>query len=516
MTVGPGAAPAADVAPKLVRGLGPVDATMIVMGSMIGSGIFITSAESARLVGAPGWLLVAWALAGLMTITGALCCGELAAMMPRAGGQYVFLREAYGRPVGFLFGWATFLVVQTGTIAAVAVAFAKFLGVVLWPVSSDNYLIAPVPIAFGHYAVSLSTQQLTAIALIVFLTAANTRGLHTGKLIQNTFTFTKTAALIGLIVIGLTLGIDKSSAAWTASWWHPLANGWDPAEVAKGLPFAGSLALAVLLGKAMIGPLFSQSAWNNVTFTGGETHDPGRTLPRALLFGTGSVVVLYLLANLAYVVALTLPEIQHAPQDRVGTKLMEDVLGQKGTIVMALAILISTFGCVNGLTLAGARVTYAMARDGLFFRAAGTTNRQHVPAVALWAQGFWAALLTLPVTVAVDRVSGKTSYGNVYSDLLEYIIPVDVTFYMLMVGAVAVLRRRRPAAERPYRTWGYPLPVLIYIVLAVLLVLDFIALNPKTSGFGFLIVLAGIPVYLVWSKKDFTAEVAENAERKTE
>jgi len=513
VSAGLGEPPAAGAAPKLVRALGPLDATMIVMGSMIGSGIFITSAESARLVGAPGWLLVAWALAGLMTVTGALCCGELAAMMPRAGGQYIFLREAYGRPVGFLFGWATFLVVQTGTIAAVAVAFAKFLGVVLWPISSDNYLIAPKLIASGHYAVSLSTQQLAAMVLIVFLTAANTRGLHTGKLIQNTFTFTKTAALIGLIVIGLMLGVDKSSAAWTASWWNPSANGWDPAEAAKGLPFAGGLALVVLLGKAMIGPLFSQSAWNNVTFTGGETHDPGRTLPRALLFGTGSVVILYLLANLAYIVALTFPEIQHAPQDRVGTKLMEDVLGKSGTVVMALAILISTFGCVNGLTLAGARVTYAMARDGLFFAPAGTTNRHHVPAVALWAQGIWAALLTLPVTVTADPLSAQPKYGNVYSDLLEYIIPVDVTFYMLMVGAVVVLRRKRPEMERPYRTWGYPVPVLIYTGLAVLLVLDFIALNPKTSGIGYLIVLAGIPVYMVWSRKPVTAELADIAER---
>jgi APA family basic amino acid/polyamine antiporter len=516
MSAGVGGPPAAAAAPSLLRALGQLDATMIVMGSMIGSGIFITSAESARLVGAPGWLLAAWALAGLMTVTGALCCGELAAMMPRAGGQYVFLREAYGRPVGFLFGWATFLVVQTGTIAAVAVAFAKFLGVVLPTVSSDNYLIAPIPVAFGHYAVSLSTQQLTAVALVAFLTAANTRGLRTGKLIQNTFTFTKTAALLGLIVVGLTLGVDRSSAAWAASWWDPSANGWDPARLAGGLPLTGGLALAVLLGKAMIGPLFSQSAWNNVTFTGGETHDPGRTLPRALLVGTGSVVALYLLANVAYVVALTLPEIQHAPQDRVGTKLMEDVLGRSGTVVMALAILVSTFGCVNGLTLAGARVTYAMARDGLFFRAAGTTNRRHVPAVALWAQGAWAALLTLPVTVAVDAASGSPKYGNVYSDLLEYIIPVDVTFYLLMVAAVAVMRRRRPEMERPYRTWGYPLPVLIYAALAVLLVLDFIALNPKTSGIGYLIVLAGIPVYLVWSRKGFTAENAETAERKIE
>ncbi len=494
-----GAPSVKESAPSLVRALGLLDATMIVMGSMIGSGIFITSAESSRLVGAPGWLLVAWTLSGVMTITGALCCGELAAMMPKAGGQYVFLREAYGRPVGFLFGWATFLVVQTGTIAAVAVAFAKFLGVLFPIVAADNYLVWPRSVAFGHYAVSLSTQQLTAIALIVFLTAANTRGLRTGTLIQNVFTFTKTAALIGLIVVGLTVGVDRQSAAWTASWWNPWSNGWDPAPFANGLPLFGGVALAMLLGKAMIGPLFSQSAWNNVTFIGGETNDPGRTLPRALIFGCGSVLGLYLLANVAYVVSLTLPEIQNAPVDRVGTKLMEKVFGHTGTLVMAVAILISTFGCVNGLALAGARVCYALARDGLFFARAGTTNRQHVPAVALWAQGIWAALLTLPVTKSLDA-SGNVKFGNLYGDLLEYIIPVDVTFYTLMVGAVVLLRRKYPDLERPYRTWGYPLPAMIYMGLAILLVLDFIILNPKTSGIGYLIVLTGIPVYCVWSR----------------
>jgi APA family basic amino acid/polyamine antiporter len=486
-----------EAAPKLVRGLGLTDATMIVMGAMIGSGIFITSADSARLVGAPGWLLAAWALSGLMTVTGALCCAELAAMMPRAGGQYVFLREAYGPIVGFLFGWAMFLVVQTGTIAAVSVAFARFLGVLV-PAVSDKSLIEPV--AFGGYALSLSTQQLVALALIATLTATNMRGLRTGTLIQNTFTFTKTAALFGLIVVGLTLGVNAKAAAWTSSWWDPAANGWSPMVGERALALPAGLALAVLLGKAMIGPLFSQSAWNNVTFTGGETRDPGRVLPRALLLGCGSVVALYFLANVAYVVSLPLGSIQHAPQDRVGTALMQAVLGRAGTVVMALAILVSTFGCVNGLCLAGARVYYAMARDGLFFGPVGTTNRHHVPAVALVAQGLWSALLVLPVTVAVDPQTSLPRYGNLYSQLLEYVIPVDVTFYALMVGAVVVMRRKHPGLERPYRAWGYPLPVLVYVALAVLLVLDFVALEPGTSGIGVLIVLAGIPVYLVWSR----------------
>ena len=488
-----------DAAPKLVRGLGLTDATTIVMGAMIGSGIFITSAESARLVGAPGWLLVAWALTGLMTLTGALCCAEVAAMMPRAGGQYVFLREAYGPLAGFLFGWATFLVVQTGTIAAVSVAFAKFLGVFFPAVAADNYpLFAPV--ALGGYALSLSTQQLVALALVAVLTLTNTRGLKTGSTIQNVFTFTKTAALLGLVVAGLAFGVNKGSAAWTSSWWDPSANGWEPSKALPGFGLTGSLALALLLGKAMIGPLFSQSAWNNVTFTGGETRDPGKTLPRALLLGCGTVVGLYLLANLAYVTVLPLGTIQHANQDRVGTELMQAVLGKSGTLVMAAAILVSTFGCVNGLCLAGARVYYAMARDGLFFGAAGTTNRHHVPAVALLAQGLWAALLVLPVTVSSDAATGKAKYGNVYNDLLDYVIPVDVAFYMLMVGSVVILRRKRPDLDRPYRTFAYPLPVLVYVTLAVLLVLDFVWMAPGTSGVGFLIVLAGVPVYLLWSR----------------
>jgi basic amino acid/polyamine antiporter, APA family len=484
----------------LHRDLGVLDATMLVMGAMIGSGIFITSAESARLVGSPGWLLLAWALAGLMTVSGAIASAELAAMMPRAGGQYVFLRVAYGPLFGFLFGWSLFLVVQTGTIAAVSVAFAKFLGV-FWPAISaaNNPLFAPI--VLGHYAFSLSTQQMVAVVLIVVLTVTNTRGLRLGALIQNTFTFAKTAALFGLIVIGLTLGVSGKAAAWTASWWNPTANGWTSiAAYKEGLPVEGGAALIFLVGLAMIGPLFSQSAWNNVTFTGGETRDPGRTLPRALFLGTASVVTLYLLANLAYVVSLPLDQIQNAPQDRVGTAAMEAALGSGARYAMAAAILISTFGCVNGLVLAGARVYYAMARDGLFFKSVATTNSHHVPAAALVAQGIWAALLALPVTVSINPATQAPQYGNLYSDLLEYIIPVDVTFYTLMVGAVIAMRIKAPFLNRPYRTILYPLPALIYIGLAVFLVLDFIYLRPKTSGIGFLIVLAGIPVYLIWQQ----------------
>ncbi len=461
-------------APKLVRGLGLLDAVMIVVGSMIGSGIFITSAESARLVGAPGWLLAAWALAGLLTITGALCCAELAAMWPRAGGQYVFLREAYGPAAGFLFGWSMLLVIQTGTIAAVAVAFARFMGVLAPQISESNYLIAPTHL-FGGYAISLSTAQLVAIILILLLTFTNTRGLKIGKLIQNTFTFTKTAALIGLIVIGLLLGWDSESAAFTSSWWNPSANGWNPQAVQPGLTTTGTTAILMLLGLAMVGPLFAQSAWNNVTFTGSEVREPGRNLPRALLIGCGTVVAFYLLANLAYVVTLPLATIQK-PTNSVATATMQAVFGRPGTIVMAVAIMISTFGCNNGLILAGARVYYAMAQDNLFFRQTGLLNRKLVPAAALIMQGIWASLLTLPRTVSTttDVNTGATvvTYGNVYIQLLEYIVSADLVFYALMVGAVIVMRRKQPALERPYRTHGYPLVPLIYIALALVLVVD--------------------------------------------
>ncbi len=491
--------PAGKQSPKRAQGreLGPLDATMIVMGSMIGSGVFITSAESSRLTGAPGWLLLAWLVSGLMTVSGAACAAEIAAMMPRVGGQYVFLRNAYSPLVGFLFGWAMFLVVQSGTIAAVAVAFAKFLGV-FWPaIAADHYLLAPIHA--GRYAISVSTQQAVAVLLIAGLSVINMGGLTIGKWIQNTFTFTKTAALLGLIVLGLFLGANRSSAAWTSSWFASEANGWKLETAFPALGATGALGFALLFGKSMIGPLFSQSAWNNVTFTGGEVRDPGRTFPRALLIGTSSVVVLYVLANLAYVVTLPFETIAHAPADRVGTAALEAILGPRGAQVMAAAILISTFGCVNGLVLAGARIYYAMARDDLFFKSAARLNNRNAPAAALVAQGIWAILLTLPVTVSTTA-DGAIRYGSLYDELLEYVIPVDVTFYALMVASVALLRAKVPGLTRPYRTILYPVPLVIYIGLAILLAADFLYLKPATSGVGFLIVLAGVPVYLAWSR----------------
>lgn len=497
----------ADAKLHLERGLGWMDATMIVVGSMIGSGIFLTSAESARLVGSPGWLLAAWALAGLLTITGALCCAELSAMMPHAGGQYVFLREAYNPLSGFLFGWGLFFVIQTGTIAAVAIAFARFMGVLTGRVAGDNYLVAPVPL-FGGYAISLSTEQLVAIIVILVLTVTNTRGLKTGKLIQNTFTFTKTAALAGLIIVGLALGWNANSAAYTASWWNSWANGWTPQTAQSSLTVVGGLALVMLLGKAMTGPLFAQSAWNNVTFMGGEVREPGRNLPRALLVGCAIVVGLYLLANLAYIVTLPLVDIQKAP--RVATAMMQTIFGPRGAVIMAVTIMISTFGCNNGLIVAGARVYYAMSRDGLFFKSIGRLNAHHVPAVALIAQGLWAAFLTLPRTITTDTKTGAVVYGNVYTQLLEYIVSVDLVFYGMMVAAVIVMRRTAPKLDRPYRAFGYPLTPIIYIVLAALLIIDLAYLAPATSGIGYLLVLTGIPVYFIWRRNAVRNSAADS------
>ena len=486
----------------LVRALGPLDATMIVIGSMIGSGIFITSAESARLSGAPGWLLLAWGIAGLLTITGALCCSELATMMPRAGGVYVFFREAYGPAMGFLYGWTLFLVVQTGTIAAVAIAFAKFLGVFVPAISTDNYLLTKQPILLsGGYAISLSTQQLVAIVLVALLTWTNTRGLKLGTLVQNVFTSVKTAALAGVVVVGLVLGWSATCAARASAWWDSWANGWSPQLAQPGFTMVGGLALVLMFGKSMVGPLFAQTAWTNVTFLGSEVRDPGRNLVRALLIGSGVVVSLYLLANVSYLALLSFSEIQHAAQDRVAVAAMNAVFGNPGALVMAAAIMISTFGCNNGLILAGARVYFAMARDHLFFRKVATTNRFHVPAGALLAQGIWTALLTLPRTVTTNPATHELVYGNVYTQLLEYIVSADLIFYLLMVLAVIVLRRKSPDAERPYRTWGYPTVPIVSMVLAALLTVDLVFLAPTTSGIGLLLVLTGLPVYFFWRER---------------
>ena len=487
----------------LARKLNLLDATMIVVGSMIGSGIFLTSAESARLLGAPGWLVIAWVLAGVMTVTGALCLAEVAAMMPLAGGPYLFLREAYSPALGFLFGWAQFLVVQTGTIAAVAVAFANFAGVFFPSITSTNYLIAPIVV--GYYAVSLSTQQVVALLVIAALTLVNLRGLETGKLIQNVLTLTKTAALLALVILGLTAGWQVShgaGAVFSSAWWNPAANGWNLQNAQPAAAAAGSLGFLLVLGRAMTGPLFSQSAWNNVTFTAGEVENPGRNLPRALLVGCFIVVVLYVLANVGYVITLPLSAIQNAPQNRVATAVMERIFGAPGVALMAAAIMISTFGCNNGLILAGARVYYAMARDKLFFAHLATINSRGVPAAALLWQGVWASLLVLPRTVTYGADAAQQPvFGNVYTQLLEYIVSVELVFGALSVLALIVLRYRQPDAPRPYRTWGYPFVPLVFLTLSVFLIISLALLAPGTSGIGYLIALTGIPVYFIWRRR---------------
>ena len=378
------------------RGLGLFDATMVVVGSMIGSGIFIVSADIARLVGSPAWLLAAWVVTGVLTMTAALSYGELAAMMPRAGGQYVYLREAFSPLWGFLYGWTLFLVIQTGTIAAVGVAFARFLGV-LWPaVAEDQYLIAPLHLTTG-YAFSLSTAQLVAVLMIALLTWSNTRGIEYGRVVQNIFTVAKTGALVALIGVGLLLGWNAEAiAANFGDLWTPR----NAVDVVPGLSAATGFGLFVALCVAQTGSLFSSDAWNNITFTAGEVKEPRRNLPLALALGTGIVTALYLAANLAYLVTLPLAAIQNAPADRVATATLEQIVPGLGAALMAAAILISTFGCNNGLILAGARAYYAMARDGLFFRRVGELNRARVPAAGLVLQGFWSVLLVLPRTFA--------------------------------------------------------------------------------------------------------------------
>ena len=452
---------------ELVRGIGRLDATTLVVGSMIGSGIFIVSAKSARVLGSGGWLLAAWAIAGVLTMVAALCCSELAAMMPRAGGQYVFFREAYGPLFGFLFGWTMFLVVQTGTIAAVAVAFAKFLGV-LWPAVSETKT------AVGPFSVSIA--QGVGVGVIVLLTASNATGLQTGTWTQNVFTFAKFSALLGLTACGLAFG-RPDAALREGGFWQ--------AASADGTSLTG-LALVIGLGIAMVGPLFSQSAWNNVTFAGEEVERPDRTLPIALLVGCLLVTTLYVLANLSYLNVLPLDAVQHAPADRVATAAATALFGPGASRVMAVAIMISTFGCVNGLILSGARVSFAMARDGLFFRRLERLNDAAVPANALWVQALWASVLAL---------SGS------YSDLLEYVISADILFYVLLVVAVIVLRRKRPDLPRPFRTPGYPILPLFYATVGAVLIAVLLAGHPRTTWPGYLLVLTGVPVYFAWRRR---------------
>ncbi len=472
---------------EFVRGLGLFDAAMVVIGVMIGSGIFIVPADMARRIGSPGWLLVAWAFAGALTIAAALSYGELAAMIPRAGGMYVYLREAYSPLFGFLYGWTLFTVIQTGTIAAVAVAFARFSGVLWLPISESRYLIRPVHLSSG-YAISLSTAQLAAVLVILFLTWTNSRGLEYGKIVQNFFTVAKTAALLALIVIGLIVARNPTALRENfGNLWH--ARGFVP--LTHGLDAATGFGLFIAICVAQSGSLFSADSWHDITFAAGEVKDPRRTLPRALVLGTVTVIVLYLLVNVAYLCVLPLSAIQHAPADRVATAMMAAVYPRTGKILMALAIMVSTFGCINSMVLAGPRAYYAMARDRLFFRAASRLNRVRVPGWSLWLQGAWAALLVLPRTY--NPVTHQ--YGNLYSNLLDYVISAALIFYILTIAGLIRLRRARPDAERPYKAPGYPVVPGLYIVGAGAILLALFAYRPATTWPGLLIVLCGLPVY---------------------
>jgi APA family basic amino acid/polyamine antiporter len=439
--------------PQFQARLGLFDATTIVMGGMIGSGVFIVSADIARQVGSAGWLLTVWALTAVMTLVAALSYGELAAMMPKAGGQYVYLREAFGPLPAFLYGWTLFLVIQTGTIAAVAVAFAKFL----------NVFLPQLP------------QQPVAIAVLILLTWINTRGVREGAIVQNVFTVAKTGALLGLVFLGFTAGQNPQAIARNFG-----ENFWGPA-----LPF---WAIVRMVGVAMVGSLFSSDSWNNVTFTAGETRNPSRNVPLSLALGVAVVCALYLIVNYVYLTVLPLEAIQNAPQDRVGTAAAQAILGSQAQALMAVAIMISTFGCVNGIALSGARVYYAMANDGLFFRPVARLDEKTLtPDVSLWAQCLWACLLTL---------TGR------YGDLLDYVIFAVLLFYILTIVGIYVLRRKRPEAPRPYRAFGYPIVPAIYVVAAGLVELVLLREKPNYTWPGLAIVLLGIPVYYFWKSRE--------------
>jgi APA family basic amino acid/polyamine antiporter len=442
-----------------------LDATTIVMGSMIGSGIFIVSADIARQVQSPGLLMVTWVVTAILTLLAALSFGELAAALPKAGGQYVYLREAYGPLSGFLYGWTLFTVIQTGTIAAVAVAFARFTGVMLPWVSQPEALLR-----LGSLAIR--NEQLVAIAAIVFLTWWNMRGLRYGALLQNVFTFTKVGALLGLIGLGLFLGGRGSGAETNLQQFWPTEIGW--AEAAR------------LVGVALVGALFSSDSWHNVTFTGEEVRNPKRNLPLSMAVGVLTVSALYLCTNWIYLQVLPLEAIQNAPSDRVGTAVAQQLLGPAAQQGMAIAIMISTFGCMNGIILAGARVLFAMGRDGLFFPQATRLHpTTHTPNVSLGVQALWASLLCLSGT---------------YSDLLDYVIFAVLLFYALTIAGVFVLRVRRPDLPRPYKVWGYPLLPAVYVLCALAICLLLLVYKPNYTWPGLGLVLLGVPAYFVWKR----------------
>jgi len=509
--------------PQFVQGMGLFSATAIVMGSMIGSGIFIVSADMSRGLGSPALLIAAWLVTALMTIIGALSYGELAAMMPKAGGQYVYLREALGPLWGFLYGWTLFLVIQTGTIAAVGVAFGKFLGVFVPSVSAQNWIwhIGHVPpwhvgpMVLGNMDIGLNTANLSAIVVITLLTLLNTLGVKMGAAVQNIFTSAKVLALAAVVMVGV---LAKNAAAVAANFgagWHNFWSGagWHTmhaVQVGVGGPttYVGVLTIVAVV---QVGSLFSSDAWNNVTFTAGEIRNPKRNLPLSLAIGTGVVLLLYVLCNFVYLSVLPMMGdpaattiagrgVQFAAEDRVATAVMEQAFAGYGAKLMAAAILVSTFGCVNGMLLAGARVYYAMSRDGLFFKSVGKlSERSKTPVNSLWVQWAWTCLLCL---------SG--SYGQ----LLDYVIFAVLIFYILTIAGLFVLRRTRPDAVRPYKAFGYPVLPALYIVMATWICVVLLRYKPQYTWPGLVIVLLGVPVYLAWMRIPGMAEMNSEAEIK--
>ena len=456
---------------SLKRGLSLLDASMLIMGSMIGSGIFLVSPDIARQVHTPGLLLFSWALAGFITIIGALCYAELAAAMPKAGGQYVFLKEAYNNLTGFLYGWTMFAVIQTGTIAAVGIGFAKYTGVFLPAISSQN-------IIFSIGSFNFSSLQFLAIAVISLLTLYNFNSVKKGALLQNVFTFTKIAALLALVGGGIYYGLHSGKG--NVSNFSPV------------LPGNISLSIVGIFLSATLGALFACDAWNNVTFAASEVENPKKNLPRALIIGTGTVISIYLLVNIAYLYVLPISQIANAPEDRVASLLLKVAVGPSGALMIAALVMISTFGCLNGIILAGSRVYYAMAKDNLFFASAAKLNKNESPKNSLLFQGIWSCILVLT--------------GS-YSDLLAYVMFAVLLFYILSISGIFILRKKQPDLERPFRVWAYPYMPLLYIVLASAVCVSILINNMRFAGTGLLIVLAGIPMYYL-SKRFFRKEIS--------
>jgi len=459
------------------RELGLLDGTMLVVGSMIGSGIFIVSSDMTRNVGSAGWLIAMWVITGLITVIAAVSYGELSAMFPKAGGQYVYLKEAYGKLIAFLYGWSFFAVIQTGTIAAVGVAFSKFAAYLYEPFSDENIL-------FAAGAFKLNAAQLVSIVTIIFLTYLNSRGVKNSKILQTVLTIIKIMSLLGLIVFGFLLA--AKSEIWEANWAHAWETRNYVKDTGEWIAIGGSTLVAGIAA-AMVGSVFSSDAWNGVTFIAGEIKNPKRNVGLSLFLGTLIVSIIYVLANLMYLAVIPLDEIATAKSDRVAVVASQYIFGGVGTYIIAVMIMISTFACNNGLIMAGARVYYTMANDGLFFRKAGHLNEAGVPAWALWAQCLWASALCL---------TGK------YGDLLDFVVIIVLIFYILTIYGIFKLRRTMPDAERPYKAFGYPLLPFLYIVLASALSVALLIFKTSTCGWGVAIMLAGIPVYYLTKPKE--------------